>query len=527
MRPRWAIALVVAMTTAFGMACSGAGSPSSASSGGIIPQLNAGTTQGYSTLDPYKTTGCNALYCALMLEHLLDFDSTGKLQPQLATSWEQTNPITYVYHLRHGVTFWDGSQMTSADVVNALNYDRSPGSNVQFAFGSVQSVTASDQYTVVVTLTKPDAGFKYSVSYEGPIFEKSFQDAHRDTMGNPGVLIQGTGPWKPDSFDPTTGLELSANPHWWGGKVPIQHISYRFYADEKSEALAMRAGDVDVAFPADGRTFAATSGGKVIGYPFNNFGYFAMNVKVAPWNDLHLRRAVAYALNRTDIIAATGGPQAASPIYADIPAFDLDSLATKSQVDTVLNGLPQYRFDLAKAKQELAQSAYPNGVTARLDVNNYGAFPNVAQVIAAELAKIGVTLDVNVVTSAQMAAEEDGPHTYGVLFSTLYAVPPDPSLHASYLFGSDNGQPVPYNFASYTSPELDGLLNAGLSTGDGGQRLNVYGEILKQASADVPYVPLYQVNAYTAVSSKFTMPPDDIWQGFIPWPLEIKATGQS
>jgi peptide/nickel transport system substrate-binding protein len=524
MKPRVTAAFVLMMAAAFGTSCSGAASTSSSSASGVIPLLKAGTTQSYATLDPYKTTGCNALYCALMEEHLLHFDNNGKLQPELATSWEQTGPVTYVYHLRHGVRFWDGNQMTSADVVNALNYDRSPGSNVQFAFGTVQSIDATDPYTVTVTLTKPDAGFKYSVSYEGPIFEKSFQDAHKDSMGNPGVLIQATGPWKPDSFDPNTSIEMSANPHWWGGKVPVQHVSYKFYADEKSEALAFRAGEVDVAFPQDGRTFAATSGAKVISYPFNNEGYFGMNVKLAPWSDVHVRRAVAYALNRTDIIAATGGPQAASPIYAVIPTFDLNSIGSPSQVKALLDSLPQYHFDVTKAKQEMAQSAYPNGFTARLDVDNYGAFPNIAQVMAAELQKIGITLTVNVMPNTQWQAEIAGPKTYGPMFSTLYAVPPDPSLHAGYLFASDNGAPVPYNFANDISPQLDQLLDAGLATSDAAKRLDIYSQILKMAATEVPYVPLYLVKGYTATSSKFTMPADDIWQGFIPWPLEIKQT---
>jgi peptide/nickel transport system substrate-binding protein len=61
-----------------------------------------------------------------------------------------------------------------------------------------------------------------------------FFEAHKSTFGNPGTLIMGTGPWELDSFDPTSGAELAANPSWWGGKVPIQHISVKIFSNETS-----------------------------------------------------------------------------------------------------------------------------------------------------------------------------------------------------------------------------------------------------------------------------------------------------
>jgi peptide/nickel transport system substrate-binding protein len=206
MRFRLPAVLAVALLALGAISCANSASPSSSGSGATIPLLKAGATEAAATLDAFKTGGCGPVYCGLMMEHLLKFGPAGKLEPVLATSWEQPSPVTYVYHLRHGVTFWDGKEMTSADVANSLNYARSPGSKTLFAFGRVKSVDATDKYTVTVTLSRPDASFKYSPSYEGPIFEKSFQDAHKATMGNPDVLIQATGPWKVDSFDPTRGL---------------------------------------------------------------------------------------------------------------------------------------------------------------------------------------------------------------------------------------------------------------------------------------------------------------------------------
>jgi peptide/nickel transport system substrate-binding protein len=434
----------------------------------------------------------------------------------------QPNPVTYVYHLRHGVTFWDGHPMTSADVVNSLNYQRAPGSQTVTYYTNVKTITAEGPYTATVTLKKPNAGWPYTVAYEGVIFEKSFQQAHKTTMGNPGVLIEGTGPWKVDSFDPTSGIELSANPHWWGGKVPIQHITFKIFATETSEALAMRAGNINVAFPSAGRSFATTSGAKLISWPNNELGFFGMNTKLAPWSDVHVRRAVAYALNRTDIIAANGGPGAAIPDYSLIPAFELRTLGSQSQVSALLNSLPQYTFNLAKAKQEMAQSAYPHGFTATIDTSNYGSFENIDQVIAAELQKVGINLKIRTISTAQWVTELYGAKSFGPMLTTMHESSPDASGFPAYMLGSENVPAGGLNFANYTPAPVDSLLNASVATSNPTQRLSIYGQVLQHLAADVPYVPLYQNNAYLALSGHFTLPALGVDSFEIPWALNVK-----
>ncbi len=119
------------------------------------------------------------------------------------------------------------------------------GSNDDYLFSSVKSIQATGTYTVTVTLAHPDASWRYSPAY-ADIFEKKFAQDHSGTFGKPGVLVMGSGPWEVDSLDPTSGAELSANPHWWGGTVPIQHISVKIFSSPTSEALAFRAGDVDL-----------------------------------------------------------------------------------------------------------------------------------------------------------------------------------------------------------------------------------------------------------------------------------------
>lgn len=305
--PALLIAAAAIVLAAALSACSSTTKPapgSSSNSNSTIPQLTVGTNFSMSTLDPTKGGYASWAY-QLSLETLLKFGPNTTLEPNLATSWAQTGPVTYVYHLRPGVKFWDGTELTAADVVYTWNYYRSPGSLQALSFSSVKSVRASGRYTVVVTLTHQDASWQYDPAQSAGIFEMRFAQAHKSAFGKPGTLIMGTGPWRVDSFDPTTGAELSANPHWWGGTVPIRHITIKLFANETSLELAMRAHEIDLdPYILDTKSFAAASGAKILSSPSPSLGVFSMNTKAGPWSDIHVRRAVAYALNRPDIISA-------------------------------------------------------------------------------------------------------------------------------------------------------------------------------------------------------------------------------
>ena len=217
----------------------------------------------------------------LAFDTLMKYGPGQQPEPNLASSVTHPNPVTYVYHLRHGVKFWDGDPLTATDVAYALNYVRGPKSRAAYVFPAVKSITATDPYTVTVTLPAPDQAWVYTPAqnFTG-IFEAKFAEAHQGSFGDPGTLVMGSGPWKVNSFDPTTGAELSANPHWWGGKAPIQHVSVKEFSDNTSMALAFRAGELDITDQfSDAKAFAAASGAKLITQPSCENGFVTMNTQ--------------------------------------------------------------------------------------------------------------------------------------------------------------------------------------------------------------------------------------------------------
>jgi peptide/nickel transport system substrate-binding protein len=523
MKRRLALSLVVvaalAATAGF-VSRPGAASPSR--SGATAPVLRVGFAGlAISTLN--IVTGPTAPFVtSLGLETLMRFGNDGKIHPWLAQSMSQANPVTYVYHLRRGVKFWDGAELTSADVVASLDYNRSAGSQSAFFFASVKNVAARDRYTVVVTLKHPDASWQFvPTQYGTEIVEKRFYEAHRSTIGKPGVLTMGTGPWKFDSIDPTTGVELSANPDYWGGKTKIDHISVKFFANENSEALAFRAHAIDAApYITNPRGFASTAGSKVIGVPSCQQAYFSINTKTAPWNDVHVRRAVAYAINRADLIKAAGGY--ASPLYTFIPPSQLRSVGSPSAVSSLLRSLPAYQYSLAKARAELAKSAYPHGFSTTLEAGDFGYQVIVSQVIAGELKQIGIKAQLKSVEFGKWLSEQTGPAAkrptnVAISGCTL----PDPSFYM-YLLGEANTHSGGWNTANYAPPEVDRLITAGIATQSPARRLAVYGSILKRLGVDVPYIPLFSPDADLAISSKFGWPTYSANAFNTPWALEIR-----
>lgn len=519
-----ALAAATAVVLAFSLtACSGTtAAPSAAAGSATIALLRVGLDFNLTGLDETKTIDANNID-GMALETLEKFGPQGQLEPDLATSWTQASPVTYVYHLRRDAHFWDGHPVTATDVAYSLNYDRAPGSQVAFAFNGVKSIVATGPYTVTVTLTEPEATWQYVPAEETSyIFEKAYQQAHKSTFGDPGTLVMGSGPWQVESFDPTKGAVITANPHWWGGKVPIQRVDFTFFSSETSEALAFRAGEIDldpgVASP---KSFAATSGAKLITTPSCSNDWFGMNITQPGWDDVHVRRAVAYALNRTDIIAAWGGY--ATPIYTFTPPQLMTSIASQSQINALLGSLPLYKYSLADAKQQMAESAYPHGFTATVLSTNDTPSLDVIQVIATELAKVGIKLQIKAMPVTPWQAVQSGP---AAKRSTVFAgggcFQPDPATYSDFL-GRNNLQTGDWNIANYAPPAVDTLLAEGEATSNPAQRFSVYSKLWAQLQADVPYVGLFVSDDAAALTSRFTWPDYNPWYWDGAYLLGIKA----
>jgi peptide/nickel transport system substrate-binding protein len=526
MKPRSAVKWLIAITAAAAIAAVSLSSATASSSkAGQLPLLRYGEVHPQqSSLDP----GTNQGYppdINLWADYLMTFGSSGKLHPSLAQSVTQPGPAIYVYHLRHGVKFWDGNEVTATDVANSINYVRYPQFASAFAFNSVKSATVVDKYTVAVTLKHRDPSFPYVLGFEAPIFEKAFEQAHRGTFGQPGTLIQASGPYKVTSFDPTSSMTLVANPSYWGPKAQFAKIQVTFFNDEQSAALAMRSGSIDAYEPTDPSAFQATAGSavKVLAVPAAfSLGVFPMNWKVAPFTDIHVRRAVAYAINRVDI-AKSFNPKAV-PSDSFIPMAQLLTLGTQAQVNAALKIVPHYPYDVAKAKAELAKSGYPHGFTFSNACVDYGKIPQECQVIAAELKAIGITMTNQVLDIGKWLSIILGPKTYPATI-TEYGWPnPDPSGMVGVIFSYVNGQPSNEDDANWAPPAFQQLMKQGQNETNKLKRLAIYAKVLKLINTEVPALALFDDTFSWALASKYSWPNFNELSYYSNWTNYIKAS---
>jgi peptide/nickel transport system substrate-binding protein len=382
---------------------------------------------------------------------------------------------------------------------------------------------------VKVTLKRPDNGWAAIPALYGWVFEKRFYLAHQKTMGNAGVLIVGTGPWKYDSFDPTTSLELSANPHYWG-HVNIQHISMKFLADSNAEALAMRAGEIDLVpqLLTDVEGFMAAAGSNVQLIGANDrcgMGMLQFNTQRGPLANIHVRRAVAYAINRKDVLAALAEPDT-GPLYTMLTPDQLAELGTPQQVKAALKGIPTYPFSLGKARAELAQSPWPHGFTQNADTFNAFGLPNMMQAIAADLKKIGINMTFKPLeTGAWIAKFESKKTTEPMYLDSLGCYYPDPGqfpnlfLSPAAVVGS-----YPWSIFHYQNPAINKLTAIANETTNKTKRLALYGQVMRLEAEDLPYLPLNTEAYFGALNKKFTFSGFGWFGGdYWPWPLGIKT----
>ncbi|WP_435173993.1 ABC transporter substrate-binding protein [Gordonia hongkongensis] len=225
----------------------------------------------------------------------------------------------------------------------------------------------------------------------------------------------------------------------------------------------------------------------------------------APWDDIHVRRAAAHALNRDALITAFGSP--ATPLTTIIPRGPLDDLGDPQAVDGILASMPDQEYSLEKARAEMARSAHPDGFSTTLTTSSSGyASQPVAEAIAGMLGEIGIDVEVKVIDPATWLRGFTGEKQAPIQFTTINIPSTDPNGFPSWLLGSKNIPAGGWNFAAYGPPTMDTLLAQGTAEADNARRLATYADVVRMVGTDVPYVPLFSLGYTMAISPEFDWP---------------------
>ncbi|HEU4657896.1 MAG TPA: ABC transporter substrate-binding protein [Capillimicrobium sp.] len=496
---------LLGLLSACGGAAGGVGGDRSAVTWGLSGEI--------SSLDTLTLSGGEALtLISLVLEGLtaLSVDD-GRMVVQLAERWEQPDELTNVYTLREGVRFSDGTPLTVEDVVYSFERQLDPenASANAYTLGSTKSVEATGEREVTIKLASPSVQAQYGPAVLGGyVVSRKAAEAAGSAFGSPQALPVGTGPYVFEEWVPGERVVLRRNPHYWGDAPPVERITARLFKDEQTRLVAMRTKSLDAAlqFPlAQARQWEAVSQPQYV--QFHRINYLSFDLTRKPWDDLAIRRAFAYAIDREGILQAAvqGHGQIASSI---VPELNFLGVISQQQTDEIVSTLPSYEYDPERARAELAKSSQPRGFEATMTVDEAASIAG--QAVAENLAAIGVRLKIRQLTTPDFFAKVLSHEDMGLMLIRFYTDYPDPDMMPWILLKSEFAKPNQFNSASYSNPEVDALLERQARLAGTIQRnpervnlerARIIGQVARRQQLDLPYLPLIVEEASVATRS--------------------------
>ncbi len=332
-------------------------------------------------------------------EGLFHLTDTGEVVPLLAASYTMSDDgLTYTFTLQPDVTFHSGKALTSEDVKYSIERVFAPESQSarKSSFGAIESIETPDPQTVVVTLAEPSISFIYNLSYVWVVNK----DATDLTTSE-----DGTGPYVLDGWTRGNSLSLKRWDDYWGEPAKNGEVVFDYFTDATALSNALLTGAVDIVTNMQSPDALAAFEGDP-NFVVNNGTsttkeILVFNDRVAPFDQVEVRKAIYSAIDRAKLLNAIWGDKG-TLIGSMVPPTD------PWYIDLV----DENPYDPELSAQLLADAGYPDGFEFTLDTPTYDPHPVVAEFIKSELAKIGVTVDINPITADEWYTKVFQKHDY-------------------------------------------------------------------------------------------------------------------
>ena len=455
-------------------------------SSAVAQRLTMAQVSNPVTLDPNRTfNGLSFSITNQVYENLVYFGTDGVIQPRLAESWEFTQPNVLELKIREGVTFHDGTPLDAAAVVASLEHFLDPEATNpgRFVLSRLSDVRATGDYTVELVTETPFAPLLAHLAHPVAAIVQAGLGESLDR--NP----VGTGPFRFVSWEQDAQVVLEANPDYWGGEPAIKEIVVRIIPDVSTILVELRSGGVDAFYgiPADSFGSIANASGleaqRFLGWGSNYVGFNLENPKL---QDVRVRQAIAHVIDKELIGEIVNGLPAVAAIPPTV-AYAAEDL------------VEPYPYDPERARELLAEAGVSD-LSLRIDVYTDPTLETIAQILQAELADIGVNLEIRTqpYSAYAEAVLEDSLELYASGWGTV-TLDADYALYG-FLHPSERGGGS--NTSNYVDDHVTELLEEGRNNPDTDARAAAYHEVQEIILEDLPFVTVnYPLSTFAKTSA--------------------------
>lgn len=497
------VSILIALVTVVALAACGNTTPEqgsgSQSGGGASTGREAsntvvvGISQELDSLDPH-----NAEYAGTrevlfnIFEGLVKATPEGEIEPAVASEYvlsDDASSITFT--LRDGITFHDGSAVTAEDVKYSI--ERYAGIQGEgSAFSNIKDIVIADDKTIVINLNTPNTEF---------VYELTCAILPQANEANFATNPIGTGPFKFVSAAPGENLIVEKYDGYWKEGFPyLDGVTFQVVTDAKMAVTYLNAGTIDIyQYLTADQAGTVNSNFNILEGSVNYVQGMFLNNAVKPFDDVRVRQAIYYAVNRDQINEFLFGGKSHIIGTNMIPASHYYNAETETT----------YTYDVAKAKELLKEAGYENGFEFTITVpNNYAPHEGTANIIVENLAAVGITAKINLVDFNTWFADAFQGRNYE---ATVVAV--DGRL-APNTFFDKNVSTASNNFTNYNNPEYDALFAEAFAETDPDKKLADYQKLQQILADDAASIYVQDPSNLVAVNANL--------EGYVFYPISAQ-----
>ncbi|WP_265978910.1 ABC transporter substrate-binding protein [Arthrobacter sp. MI7-26] len=460
-------------------------------------------------------------------ESLLRTNPDLSISPGLAAKWENPTPTTWVYTIRSGVTFHDGTPLTAADVVASLkrHVDPAVGSPWAVAFANVSSIEQTSGMEVTVTTSTPDSQFNLAMaSIPGEVESAATLAKDGANYGNAGTGVNCTGPFSLEKWDSGSSITLKRYDAYWDKTLlaKSKQVKFVFLSDPNTRINAFKSGEVDGGWLIPSNAIdqlKASPNGKL---------YFGLNTTVAdevvsnmsgPLGDQRVRKALMMAIDRRGLVAA--GEQGYAKVTDALTTRSVWNGAQGGVADNAFNGLESYPVDIAAAKKLVADAGATDKEIVIATSPIYAGADVVAQAVAAAATSIGLKPRIDTIPPAKYTtlftdpAARKGIDLFFTMWNNSIADPLE--MYAVLRTGEAS------NYGGWSNPDFDATVNKAIGISDPTDRARESTKAQHIANTELPWLPLYEVPTTVWLGSRITGVSPSISYLYSPWAAAIGA----